>query len=177
MPATNESMYEASTGPVSEAKRELRERMRTLRRALPDRADRSARIVERLVALDVVREARRIQAYDSILGEVETAELVTWCAARDIEMAMPEDGVAADWPDVIVVPGTAFTSNGERLGQGGGWYDRFLPGRRDDAVLIGIGFSQQIVESLPTEPHDIALDLVVTENAVYTRSTGAVSPG
>ncbi len=138
-----------------------------MRRALTDRPERSARIVQRLTALDVVVQARRVLVYDSIVGEVETAGLAGWCIEHAIETAVPEDGVDAAWPDVIIVPGTAFTTHGERVGQGGGWYDRFLAGRRDDAVLIGVAFAPQIVESLPTEEHDITLDLVVTEDAVH----------
>ena len=137
--------------------------MRALRRALPDRPERSARIAQHLVALDAVRNARTLLAYDTIEGEVHTAALVAWCLDHGIAVAMPEDEVDPTWPDVVIVPGTAFTVDGDRLGQGGGWYDRFLPGRRDDALTIGIGFEPQIVDSLPTEPHDVRLDCVVTE--------------
>jgi 5-formyltetrahydrofolate cyclo-ligase len=158
---------EAHRASLIEAKRELRQRMRTMRRELADRPERSARIVERLVSLDVVIGASRLLAYDSIVGEVETAGLIAWCAERGIRTAMPEDAVDASWPDVIIVPGTAFTIDGARIGQGGGWYDRFLPGRTDQAVLIGLAFAPQIVESLPTEPHDVALDMIVTEDAVH----------
>lgn len=158
---------EALHSSVIAAKRELRGRMRAMRRELPDRPERSARIVERLVTLDAVAGARRLLAYDSIVGEVETGELIAWCAERGIETAVPEDDVDAAWPDVIIVPGTAFTVDGARIGQGGGWYDRFLPGRRTDTLLIGIAFSTQIVGSLPTESHDVTLDLVVTDDAVH----------
>ncbi len=152
-----------------EAKRDLRRRMRTLRLGLNDRPERSAQIIERLVSLDVVVDARRLLTYDSIVGEVETGGLRAWCVARGIEIAAPEDGVDASWPDVIVVPGTAFTAGGARIGQGGGWYDRFLPQCRDDAVTIGLAFAPQVLASIPTEPHDVPLDLVVTENGVFVR--------
>ena len=113
---------------VTDAKRALRQRMRTLRRELPDRPERSARVLELLTGIEAITGAKRLLAYDSIVGEVETPALVTWCTERGIETAMPEDDIEASWPDVIIVPGTAFTVRGERIGQGGGWYDRFLPG-------------------------------------------------
>ena len=149
------------------AKREMRLAMREMRRALPDRAERSERIAARLVSLESVRSAKRLLAYDSIVGEVETAELMSWCRSHGIEVAVPEDDVEPTWPDVIVVPGTAFTASGQRLGQGGGWYDRFLVRRRDDAVLIGLAFEPQIVESIPIEDHDVVLDIVVTETDTH----------
>lgn len=85
---------------------------------------------------------------------------------------MPEDDVAADWPDVIVVPGTAFTPDGRRVGQGGGWYDRFLPGRRHDAMTIGICFAPQLLDDLPTEAHDVVLDIVVTDDGIHPPDVG-----
>ena len=65
--------------------------------------------------------------------------------------------------DVVVVPGLAFTADGRRLGQGGGHYDRFLPRLRPACVTIGAAFAEQLVDDLPTEPHDIRLTLVVTD--------------
>ncbi len=70
-----------------------------------------------------------------------------------------------DWPDVLLVPGLAFTSAGGRLGRGGGHYDRLLirPGRAGCRVL-GVAFEFQLVPSLPREEHDADLDEVVTDS-------------
>jgi 5-formyltetrahydrofolate cyclo-ligase len=65
--------------------------------------------------------------------------------------------------DVVVVPGLAFTADGRRLGQGGGHYDRFLTRVRPDCVTVGAAFAEQLVADLPTDPHDIRLDFVVTD--------------
>ena len=72
------------------------------------------------------------------------------------------DAVAPDTIDLVIVPGLAFTDDGLRLGQGGGFYDRFLPLVRDDCVTCGVAFAEQIVESLPLEAHDRRLRLVVS---------------
>ena len=63
-----------------------------------------------------------------------------------------------------IVPGLAFTRDGRRLGYGGGWYDRLLADAPKDAVKLGVAHSFQIVEDLPTEPHDIRLAAVVDDS-------------
>ncbi len=68
--------------------------------------------------------------------------------------------------DVVVVPGMAFTPSGERLGKGGGYYDRLLSDPDLRALTIGVCFECQIVEMLPLEAHDHAVDRVVTEARV-----------
>ena len=85
-----------------------------------------------------------------------------------MEFAVPEDDVDPGWPDVVVVPGLAFAPDGQRLGQGGGWYDRFLIGVRDDCETIGVCFREQLVDELPTAPHDVAVDRVVTDSGPVT---------
>jgi len=60
-----------------------------------------------------------------------------------------------------IIPGLAFTRGGKRLGYGGGWYDRFLASAPKGAVKIGVAYSFQIVDDLPSEPHDIQLTDVV----------------
>lgn len=138
--------------------------MRRQRRELPDRERRSTAIVEHLVALPALASPSRVMAYMAVVGEVDPRGAVDWLRARGVEVRMPQDEVASDWPDVIIVPGVAFTRAGQRLGQGGGWYDRFLPGRRADALTIGIGFTAQVVDFVPAEDHDVELDCIVTED-------------
>lgn len=64
--------------------------------------------------------------------------------------------------DLAVVPGLAFDSHGNRLGFGAGYYDRFLPSLRKDAISIGVCFDEQLVEQLPVEDFDVPLDAVLT---------------
>jgi len=71
---------------------------------------------------------------------------------------------------LILAPGVAFTSRCERLGYGGGFYDRLLSewrGRRP--TVVAAAFKLQIVDALPIDPTDIPVDLVVTEDAIYAR--------
>lgn len=75
--------------------------------------------------------------------------------------------------DVAIIPGVAFSPAGMRLGHGKGWYDRLLSRMGTAAgVKIGVGFGFQIVPSLPGEAHDVAVDIVVTEEAVYRPRPG-----
>lgn len=79
--------------------------------------------------------------------------------------ALERDGFQAVDPeelDAVVVPLVAFDDAGRRLGYGGGNYDQLLPRLRADAVVIGIAFDEQRVETVPCEPHDIALPRVVS---------------
>ena len=66
--------------------------------------------------------------------------------------------------DLAVVPGTAFDLSGNRLGRGGGHYDKFLPRLRDGAARIGLAFECQIMERIVGEPHDVKMDAVITED-------------
>jgi 5-formyltetrahydrofolate cyclo-ligase len=62
---------------------------------------------------------------------------------------------------VVLVPGLAFTRAGARLGRGKGFYDRLLAGLPEGCGTIGVGFSDQVVPSLPVEAHDRPLGAVV----------------
>lgn len=74
--------------------------------------------------------------------------------------------------DLVVVPGLAFAKSGVRLGYGGGYYDRFLPLLRREAVRLGLGYGAQLVETLPGEPHDVRLDAVLTEAGLVVTDAG-----
>jgi 5-formyltetrahydrofolate cyclo-ligase len=74
------------------------------------------------------------------------------------------------WPidkiDFLVVPGMAFDEHGNRLGRGGGYYDRFLaqPGLR--AFKCGLAFEEQLIPSVPMHKHDVPVDAIVTDARV-----------
>ena len=75
--------------------------------------------------------------------------------------------------DLFLVPGFAFTASGQRLGRGGGFYDRLLARRSAQSIAIGVCFSARIVEALPRESHDQDVDLVVTECGVMSHTPRA----
>ena len=68
--------------------------------------------------------------------------------------------------EVFIVPGVGFTEVGDRLGRGGGHYDNLLQ-RNSGVRKIGICHDFQIVEQLPIEEHDVAMDYVFTDKNYY----------
>ena len=72
-------------------------------------------------------------------------------------------------PDLVVVPLLAFTAAGDRLGQGGGHYDRWLAAH-PQVPAIGLAWDCQIAEELPRESHDRPLAMVVTPTRIYEGS-------
>ena len=69
-------------------------------------------------------------------------------------------------PDVVFVPLVGFTERLERLGQGGGHYDRWLAAH-PNAKAIGLAWDVQLCDNLPLEPHDMRLDGVITPTRMY----------
>lgn len=69
-------------------------------------------------------------------------------------------------PDVVFVPLLGFTQRLERLGQGGGHYDRWLEAH-PGTLAIGLAWDVQLCEELPVEPHDMKLSGVITPTRMY----------
>ena len=69
--------------------------------------------------------------------------------------------------DCIIVPMLGFDHRLHRLGYGAGWYDKFLADQ-PQAKKIGLCFEVGRVEQIPAEAHDIKMDLIVTEDKVYS---------
>jgi 5-formyltetrahydrofolate cyclo-ligase len=77
--------------------------------------------------------------------------------------------------DLVIVPGVAFDREGGRTGHGFGYYDKLLNRARPDAPLIALAFECQLFPRIPMQDHDVFMDKVVTEVAVYAgkgRSSG-----
>lgn len=70
----------------------------------------------------------------------------------------------------IIVPGVAFSPKGERLGMGKGYYDRFLTQRAPYAYRVALAFECQLVNEMPVEAHDIAVDFIITEKRMINCS-------
>src|SRR5262245_55218940 len=81
--------------------------------------------------------------------------------------SVPEKRVTAAELDLVVVPGVAFDRRGARMGHGFGYYDKLLKNARADAPLVALAFECQLFDEIPIEDHDVFMDLVITEKAVY----------
>ncbi|MCC6379786.1 MAG: 5-formyltetrahydrofolate cyclo-ligase [Burkholderiales bacterium] len=86
-----------------------------------------------------------------------------------VERCPRADPASVDW---VLVPGVAFDREGGRLGYGGGYYDRLLPLLSPRAARVAGAFSMQIVDRVPSAPHDIRMDTVVTEAEIVVDRKG-----
>jgi 5-formyltetrahydrofolate cyclo-ligase len=66
---------------------------------------------------------------------------------------------------VWFVPGVAFDKNGNRLGRGGGYYDRFLSSHQ--GTFVAVAHQIQVIKQVPSETHDVKMDWLVTEKNIY----------
>ncbi len=79
-----------------------------------------------------------------------------------IEEPEGDETVGIESIELIVVPGIAYDRAGNRVGRGKGYYDRLLA--ESHATKIGVGYDFQLVEAIESEPHDVAVDIVITES-------------
>lgn len=104
--------------------------------------------------------------YDRVGGRYEAARILV--PGRDLVRGQygilePSPGcerLALNRLDLILVPGLGFDLRGRRLGRGKGYYDQLLP--LTAGLLCGVGFDWQVVEEIPTEPHDHLVDCILT---------------
>lgn len=117
----------------------------------------------------------RLPGWRWALPRIEEDESLTWRDARvDLEkhrwgVEQPGDiGPAIDRAqiDLFLVPGLAFDRAGNRLGRGRGFYDRELSLRRPDSLAVGVACRDRVIDEVPTEPHDITVTHLATEDGV-----------
>tara|TARA_B100000131_G_scaffold74549_1_gene70920 strand:+ start:3755 stop:4282 length:528 start_codon:yes stop_codon:yes gene_type:complete len=68
-------------------------------------------------------------------------------------------------PEVIIVPGRIFDRTGNRIGRGGGHYDKFLS-EHIDSLFVGISLDKALNSLIPYETHDIKMDIIITEKEI-----------
>lgn len=99
---------------------------------------------------------------------IEIKSLETGIATGAGGLRNPTTGAPMPIDDIgiVVAPGLAFDKNGNRLGRGGGYYDRFFASDLLKAPVCTLAFNEQIVDDVPTEEHDITVDFIVTEDGI-----------
>ena len=173
-----------------EVRKMMRERKRAV--PMEEKLRRSDAILHRLEELPLFREARVVLLYWSMSDEVQTHRFVErWYREKtvllpcvdgdelrlrrytgpDCMVEGPQFGISEptgpEWTDLaavdlIVVPGVAFDRQGNRMGRGRGFYDRLLKST-PNAVKCGVAFDFQLLDEIPTEPHDVKMDFVSSE--------------
>ncbi|HJV65544.1 MAG TPA: 5-formyltetrahydrofolate cyclo-ligase [Geomonas sp.] len=155
-------------------------------------AQKSLALQKRFLELPEFQQARTVALYAPVHGEVDTAFLAAealgagktvlypavtgddleFRRARSLAELVPgrfripepagEPCRIAE-ADIIVVPGVAFDCCGRRIGYGKGYYDRSLHLLEGSGKLVGFCYDFQLVEEIAGEPHDVTMDLIVTE--------------
>lgn len=157
---------------MTSEKATLREKMRQQLRGLTaeDRQSLSDEICERVMQLPQWLEAQSIVLFSPLPSEPIVTPLKLDCDARKVAVAtIPQTAGSEsnlhlpETMDLILVPGLAFSKDRHRLGRGGGFFDRLLAGRAAGAFKLGVCFAFQLLEAIPTEPNDTAIDAIVTE--------------
>jgi 5-formyltetrahydrofolate cyclo-ligase len=157
-----------------------------------ERAGRDAMITTRLEQVLESRAMRRVGIYWPFKGEFDPRMLARRLHARGIALALPVVVAKATplvfrpwapgtrlvpgvWnilvpaegepvtPDVVLSPVVGFDAGRYRLGYGGGYYDRTLAAMAPRPFVIGVGFALSRLPSIHPQPHDIPMDLIVTE--------------
>lgn len=145
--------------------------------ALEARQQNSALIKERLLGVIDWPKVATIHCFEPIdeLGEVDVTGVA---AGKQIFTSRLIEGEwqivslngSHDAPqkfDAVIVPMLGFDSRLHRIGYGGGYYDRLLA-KHPEAHKIGVCFDIGRLEQIPIEKHDIPMDVIVTETAIYT---------
>ena len=158
-------------------------------------AEKSAGIEARVLDLAQIKQARSVFVYVSVGNEVQTHGLIEHLLQRGKVVAAPlvvRPGVMEPHQidslddlapgrfnipepttgrrydaaiDVCIVPGVAFTEQGDRLGKSGGYFDRFLA-VLSSTVSIGLCYEAQLIEALPTDADDRPVQIIVTDSRV-----------
>lgn len=139
-----------------------------------------AQVIALYMALDDEAPAQRLAPQLGVMGkQVALPRVLDRLGSMDFLLWRPEDQLfpglfgtshpepsgGAVVPDVIIAPLLGFDQRMNRLGQGGGYYDRAFA-RHPDALRVGLAWSAQELDDVPADPWDLPLDMILTETAV-----------
>ncbi len=157
-----------------------------------EKLQRSESIMQRVEELDCFQQAGTVLLYWSMEDEVQTHDFVNrWyekkrlllpcvdgddlrlrqytgpeCLKAGEQFGIGEptgpEFTELEQVELIIVPGVAFDRKGNRMGRGRGFYDRLLKST-PKAFKVGVGFDFQLLDTIPTEPFDVPMDVVISE--------------
>lgn len=173
-------------------KKELRKKYTKVRAEVEDKEGKDKLIRKNLRELDIYKKAKSVFVFISYRSEVDTRGIIEDILADgkkllvplvkgsemiavevkgidDLEpnkmgILEPKSGDEVTDVDLTITPGLAFDKDGYRLGYGGGYYDKFFA--KVDTIRMGIGYSDQYVESLVHEDYDKPLEYLLTEEGL-----------
>ncbi len=145
---------------------------------------------DKIQSLEIYKKAKTVMLYMPIKGESDVTELIDntktfltpvtdgdemYAAIvgemekGDFGVLVPKNKTAFDKfkIDVVIVPGVAFDKKFNRMGFGKGYYDKFL--KDINPLKIGVCHSFQLLDEIPSEEHDVKMDIIVTENKIWRR--------
>ena len=150
---------------------EMRQRLHAM--SAQDRQLDSEIIRDRVLRLAAWKQAKSIVFFSPLPNEPDIALLAQLAAADAKTVAtipstvrMETELEFVEKPDLIFIPGLAFSKDRYRLGHGGGFFDRLLAKRAARAFKIGVCFSFQLLDAVPTERHDTRMDTIVTDKEI-----------
>ncbi len=178
-------------------KDDIRRRVKARKTLLDDtdKLTAAARVFDMLERTAAFMMADRILMYHSLPDELSTRSLISKWASRKhfylprvngvnldilpydeqrlalgsfhIEEPTGNDTASMDDIELVVVPAVAYDRRGNRVGRGKGYYDRLLAETR--ATKVGVGYDFQLMDDgeIPAEPHDVRVDIVITESGYY----------
>ena len=172
------------------SKAELRASLKQRRDALAFDPDLSAGLNAELAELCLINGAKKIACYLAFANEPDTELFIDWALENEIEVLAPvskESGdlewvrfngetapgilgfhepvgaiVDASDVDLMIIPAMAIDQKGNRIGKGKGFYDRYLATLSATPPLVAVVYDEELLESIPAEPHDKLIDAVVT---------------
>ncbi len=160
-----------------------------------ERTDAAASVFARLEQLAAFMLADNILLYHSLPDELSTRSFLDKWASRKrfflprvngvnlnilpydrsrlhlgsfhIEEPDGDDTVPVESIEMVIVPAVAYDRRGNRVGRGRGYYDRLLAETK--AVKVGVGYDFQLVDEIDTDPHDVPVDIVITQTRTIVR--------
>lgn len=190
--STKKRSKEDKKTPVPDEKQRLRTRLLAARATTGAPTGAAAEVCRRLDRLPELATMRTVAGYAATVGELSIDAALQSLLDRGVTVCLPRvDGAALrlgavrsleelqpGWRgvreppldrtlrpaalDALIVPGVGFDRAGNRLGYGGGHFDRLLALIRRGAIVIGVALDEQLCTAIPTEAHDRPVDLIVT---------------